>query len=515
MKRIRQLVDTGWFSKKKTTVAHFFSSSTIQVVLFASLSILVVIVTYVWFISFGTWTNWRTATTFYDQLATSFEAGQLSLKTTPSPALMALHNPYDPNERKGLKWGDYPGDVSLYRGKYYLYFGPAPALILLAVKPWITGAIGDQYETFIFVVGILILQSLLVIRFWNRFFSEAPPWIISLCILFVGLASPFTWILSQASIYITASAGGQFFFLAGLYLVFIALDRDSISEAWLFAAGVSFAFAIGSRLTQILPISFVVLMVASFTLWKYRQAKLFSKALYATASLGLPLVLGLGILGWYNWARFDSLFETGLYYQLAGPFIQKYYQFIFSIRYFLPNLYDYLVMQPKGIASFPYLKPIQGQGTVKFSFIDVPQIHNKGNVTGLFFTTPFILFAGIPIISMFLRKKSETTPDSSSHTTFIYKWTSTSLFGSFLLGFASLLAYYWVQISFLADCISPLLLLSVLGFWQGYQALNSKPTSRRIYLFIGISLIVVSIVISSLLACYVNAYEFRTFDTGF
>ena len=150
-------------------------------------------------------------------------------------------------------------------------------------------------------------------------------------------------------------------------------------------------------------------------------------------------------------------------------------------------------MQPKGIASFPYLKPIQGQGTVKFSFIDVPQIHNKGNVTGLFFTTPFILFAGIPIISMFLRKKSKTTPDFSSHTTFIYKWTSASLFGSFLLGFASLLAYYWVQIRFLADCISPLLLLSVLGFWQGYQALNSKPTSRRIYLFIGISLIVVSI----------------------
>ena len=513
MKHIKQFIVTGWFSKKQTMIAHFFLSDAVQVALLTSLSILVVIITYVWFISFGTWTKWRTATALYDQLAASFEAGQLSLKAAPNPVLLALHDPYDPNERKSLGWNDYMGDASLYRGKYYLYFGPTPAFILLAVKPWVIGTVGDQYETFLFVAGILILQSLLMIRFRNRFFPEGPPWMMSLCILLAGLTSPFTWILSQASVYITAIAGGQFFFLAGLYLVFNALDRDSISEVWLFVAGISFALAVGSRLTQILPVGFVVLMAIFFILRECQRTKRLTKFFRATISLGLPLVLGLGILGWYNWARFNSVFETGFSYQLAGPDIQTYRHELFSPLYVLPNLYDYLAMRPKRIEDFPYLKPVQGQGTAKFSFIEVPKIHNKGNVTGLLFTTPFLLFAVVPIISIFQREKFRGTRPSSDR--FTYQWMSASLFGSFLFGFAPLITFFWVQTRYLADCISSLLLLSILGFWQGYQALTSRPRSRRIYLFIGISLIVVSIVISTLLARYVSAYEFQTFDTGF
>ncbi len=30
------------------------------------------------------------------------------------------------------------------------------------------------------------------------------------------------------------------------------------------------------------------------------------------------LAVGLAVLAWYNWARLDSIFETGFSYQLAG-----------------------------------------------------------------------------------------------------------------------------------------------------------------------------------------------------
>ena len=43
---------------------------------------------------------------------------------------MALRDPYDPRANAGTRlW-----DASYFRGKYYLYFGPAPALVMAAVR---------------------------------------------------------------------------------------------------------------------------------------------------------------------------------------------------------------------------------------------------------------------------------------------------------------------------------------------------------------------------------------------
>ena len=194
--RIMQLIASGESSRNKLAA------------LLSTFSVFLVIIVYVGFVSYGQWTHWKTNTTWYDQLAISFEHGQLSLQVTPSPALLALRDPYDPAERKPLGYSNYIGDLSLYQGKYYLYFGPAPVIIDLALKLLTINAIGDQYPTFIFVIGILILQSLLLIRFGQRFYPDAPLWLMPMFIFFVGLASPSTWMLSEASAYTLAIAGG-------------------------------------------------------------------------------------------------------------------------------------------------------------------------------------------------------------------------------------------------------------------------------------------------------------------
>jgi len=67
-----------------------------------------------------------TSREFYNQFTDSFVQGHVYLPTKPSPQLLALPNPYDPaaNERFRLH------DASLYQGRYYMYFGAAPALTL-------------------------------------------------------------------------------------------------------------------------------------------------------------------------------------------------------------------------------------------------------------------------------------------------------------------------------------------------------------------------------------------------
>ena len=170
-----------------------------RVFFFTSLSILLVITVYIWFISFGSWLSWPFITSYnvyYDRLATAFQHGSLSLEINPGPRLLALHDPYNPTARNSNN-APHPIDFSLYHGKFYLYFWPVPALFLLVVKLLSSDDIGDNYLVFVFVVGMFILQSLLIIKIWKkRFFQNIPVWMVSLCILLCGLISPILWILS-------------------------------------------------------------------------------------------------------------------------------------------------------------------------------------------------------------------------------------------------------------------------------------------------------------------------------
>jgi hypothetical protein len=108
-------------------------------------AILLVLTAYVWLVSIGTWTKWPQTYSHYDMLAAAFRLGQLYLEKQPSPALLALPNPYDPAMLKDVP---YLMDASLYRGRYYLYFGPVPALILLVAKFLIPGVVWDLYLVF-------------------------------------------------------------------------------------------------------------------------------------------------------------------------------------------------------------------------------------------------------------------------------------------------------------------------------------------------------------------------------
>src|SRR5882757_4094512 len=72
---------------------------------------------------------------YYALLAKAFLAGQLSLPVEVPPELAAAKNPYEPAERT------YPvlHNASFYKGKYYIYFGPAPALVLFLPFRALTG----------------------------------------------------------------------------------------------------------------------------------------------------------------------------------------------------------------------------------------------------------------------------------------------------------------------------------------------------------------------------------------
>jgi len=459
---------------------------------------LIVFAIYVWLISAGTWTNWPTLSRNYSKLASSFQRGELWLQTKPSPALLALPNPYDPAARSKAK-ARFIFDSSLYNGKIYLYWGPTPAIILAGIQALIPINIGDQFIVFISTYGLFIINILILLKLWRRFFYDLPAWAFLIAILLTGLTSPLLWMLSRPKMYEAAISSGQVFLMGGFYLVYAFLEKPASSIWKLTLGGICWTLAIASRLTLIVPVSFFT--ITTFLLAIKQTSKGgFPFLTRLLPALALPLLLGAIGLGWYNWARFDSPFETGLRYQLTAWDLSK--KVLFSFGYILPNLYNYLFNRFQLKHTFPFLFARAGEN---IRFLSIPALPISSEVIiGIVISTPFIVFALVALIFLIkggLQRRRLATNDQEANQppTYLLEWASISLIGSIVLTFFSLLAYFYETMRFLADFMPSLILLSVLGFWQGLQHLKIHPgKSQSLYSSSAILLATLSCVFSFL-----------------
>ncbi len=467
--------------------------------------LVLVILIYVWFVSSGTWVSWVSPTHFYADLTRGFLRGNLYLPIKENSNPLASPGPF--TSGKGAQG---PLDVSYFHGKYYLYWGPVPALLLLLIHPIIPWRVGDLQLVFGFVTGVYILQCVLAVVIWDRFFRNLPEYILWLSVLLVGLASPATFILNSyksARIYEAAITGGQFFLVGGFTAAVVGLGSP-ICRWLLVLAGILWALAIGTRLILVLPIGFIVLMVA----WWILNVNHWSlKGIRELIPLGLPLVLGLVVLGWYNWARFGSITETGFIYQIPSAMnLQRLYSDIIKPIYILQNLYNYFLNPVEIRSQFPYVFAEFGNTKAIFSSYALPNLYSAQPITGLLYLIPFIIFGIIPLTiflyDLFSKKTFRPAPENDDRR--VLNWTILSLSGGCLLVFGFLLSYYWAAARFVEDVEPFLAMLSVIGFWQGYQIVSNKPAWKRSYTSLGVILASASILISTLVAISVNDARF-------
>lgn len=430
---------------------------------------------------------------YYSLLATSFRNGELSLPLNPEPELLALPNPYDPAARQGIR---VPVDLSLYNGKFYLYWGPAPSALLAVVQPFLPGRIGEFVLLFLFMCGIFLAQYLLIMHLRERFFSRIPRWIVVLSIFLAGFANPALWMLAQPKIYETAIAGAQFFFFAGLVSAVLALDRESPTRWGLALAGSLWALAVSTRSVALFPVVFMTVMVTCQLYKTYRSSLL--RFMERLLPLGIPLLLGALGFAWYNWARFGSFLETGFTYQLAAPYLQQHMHELFMPSYVVQNLYNYVLNPFTVHPSFPFLSAIRGKLEAVSPWPALPDFYTAQAVTGFLVAVPFLIFAALPV-TLFAKQRRASTP-SESGTALSLDWIIISLVGSFLLPFLSLLAFFWAAMRYAEDFMPPLTVLSIIGFWQGYHHLSPVSGRGKIYVTLGVILSLISIGSAILLA---------------
>jgi len=282
----------------------------------------------------------------YEYLAEGFMGGHTYLARAPDPELLRLRDPYDPAQNAGhALW-----DASLYQGRYYLYFGPAPALAMVCWRALTGHMPAQRLMVAAWAVAGLAALAFLLCGLRRRHFPGVSPAALG-GILAVAFAA--SWI----PVLLRRSAVWELPIVAGVAclcwsVAFLWKFHDSGGRPlWALLGGASLALLVGCRVSQLFSAGLVALLFlvppAGAAPGPRRRLPGFA------AALGLVLG-GLGLL-LYNRERFGSWLEFGQGYQLWGiDFRGKHF---FSPAFIPFSARTYLLSLPQFGPYFPFLHP--------------------------------------------------------------------------------------------------------------------------------------------------------------
>lgn len=282
----------------------------------------------------------------YTQLTDAFYNGQTYLRVPPAPQLLALKDPYDPvqNARYRLH------DASLYKGRYYYYFGPAPVLLLyLPYAVIMQEPLPDRVGVWCFAIAAFLVACFLLKLLLTRFWPRSPRWLFYFLCVCLGFSNSFPYLLRRPAVYEAAIAAGQFFVLLGLYAMARAVWGCSRALALSGLAGACFAVAFASRPQ-------LVLAGGVLTGFLVLGSDPLPRRLRRLAAALVPFAIGFGLVLVYNYVRFDSPFEFGNHYQLAAVNVRKLQFFHLSPSRIAENLWYSLLNPPQLHSTFPFVK---------------------------------------------------------------------------------------------------------------------------------------------------------------
>src|SRR5262245_92558 len=238
-------------------------------------------------------------------------------------------------------------DASLYRGRFYMYWGPVPGVLLALAKIVlrIHRPIGDEVLTFCFAAGRLAFGLLVLALVRRRLFPRAPPWLVAISGLVFALASPVPFTLARGAVYEVSILSGQFFLVGGLYFALRALLAERGLVRLLATASTLWALASASR-ASLLPATCVLAILALLALRLVPSPPRLQRPAIA---LAFPLLLGASVLALYNYARFGSVFEMGANYQMSNRHFEA------SLLWIPANVYSYLFRGLAWDCRFPFV----------------------------------------------------------------------------------------------------------------------------------------------------------------
>ena len=196
---------------------------------------------------------------YYNHLSHGFAQGHLYMDVGPAgpPAVPDPH---------GLGGMPYLNDGSFYQGKYYLYFGPTPVVLVFLPYFLLTGGdISDNFVATLFACAGYLLSLGLLGAVRHRYFAQSSPWLLPLFAVLLGLGSGCAVMLRHPMFYEAAIACAYFFQTLMLFALFRALHAGEgrARLAWLALGSLAAGLSVGARAN----LAFGTLVVAFVLVW--------------------------------------------------------------------------------------------------------------------------------------------------------------------------------------------------------------------------------------------------------
>ncbi|MGD1019290.1 MAG: tetratricopeptide repeat protein [Verrucomicrobiia bacterium] len=393
-------------------------------------------------------TSLNVADNYYNLLVQGFRAGQLSVKKEVPVGLTQITDPYNPAANS--PWAN---DLSYYKGKFYLYFGVTPAVVLFWPYLALTGHYLSQKDAGVIfcVVGFLASVGLLC-ALWRRYFAEVSAAVVAAGALALGLATFMPLLLARCDVYEVSISCGYALTMLTVAAIWRALHEPERKCRWLAIASLAYGLAVGAR-PSLLP-GAVILLVPVAQAWREHR-KIW--ALLAAAT-GPIMLIGVGLM-LYNELRFNSPFEFGIHYQLNknGQITAQ----LFGLRYLWFNFRVYFLEPAHWSSRFPFVHDITGP--------PLPVGH------GVLVEHPFGALTNIPLVWLALAvplawrgRSADARPTLCGFLAVV-----AVLFG---IGTLTLGLYFGASIRYEVDFLPTLVLLAVIGVLSLERAL--VPTSE-------------------------------------
>lgn len=274
--------------------------------------------------------------------------GQVHLEEKPSEKLMSLKNPYDGGERvrEGLVRGkDYLWDVAYFQGKYYVYFGILPAILMLPYHLITGNFIGTPLAVLIFSILTAISFKVLIKNIFRRYFNEVPFKFMIFSLLMLLFGSQILWINGIPRFYELSIISALFFASVGINFIFSTLEKEEARYRNMFFASLFLSLSVACRPTQLLTSLVFLPILIGILIKNIKEKKNILKNMLAVL---IPYcTIGIALM-YYNYIRFGSIFEFGAGYQLTINDMKNLDNrfmtigmgivcSLFSIPHFLPN----------------------------------------------------------------------------------------------------------------------------------------------------------------------------------
>jgi hypothetical protein len=415
---------------------------------------------YVYVVSAGHMTTWPAYEHFLNDLADGFRAGHLHLAIEPAPALLARPNPFAGENHTLWYW-----DASLYKGHYYLYWGPVPALMMAAGKTLfrVQSLVGDEVVVFALMTVQLAASTWILGRAARTTFAQTPLALQVLAVVTVGLVNPNPYNLARGDVYEAAIVGGQAFLLLGVACAFEAAARPEAPRRWLVAAGASWALALGCRMTVVPAIGVLVLLAVA----RWARGARWRQGAEALACLCAPLALGLGALLLYNRLRFDDWLEFGRRFQLT------WINSPISPHYVFANLYSFFLRSPELSCRFPYVYALMDIGPRAFpnGYQLPPGYFVYEQVAGMLLAVPWcwaVPIGWVVAVRDGLRRRPLTVA-----------WSVAMVSTAGLLGMSVTMLVASATNRYLGDGAGGIALAGAFGLWIAYAACKAHRARRR------------------------------------